>query len=444
MPDISILLLALYGSLLGVMVGMIPGLGSAQLLGIMFGALMLLPPVEVLVFYIGLLTVSQYVDSVPSIYFGVPGETSAIPAAFEGPMLRDQGLAETALRLTAIGRIMATVVSVCLAAMIVPVIISTTWFFSNQAQVLLLIAAVIGVAWSSSSSKIWTAISMVLGYGLGTIGFHPATGQNWLTFGNINLESGVPLVTVLLGIYVVPLLIHAARNCVKTDYVMSQSVSMPSEWWRYRWCMFRSSVAGWFVGLIPGLSYILASTVCYNWERIRQKRQNQYQPGNMSTVVASETGNTAGAISTVIPLVLFGIPITGSETILYDIMLLNGADFAQGRFLSEYWGSMLTALVTASMIGLLLCWPLGRLLARVFAIVDLKILWITLLALIVAIVAYVGWYNNQMIFYITAFVSMCIIGMLLSKKVDPVSAMFMFVMQDSIDQAIFNAIQFAQ
>lgn len=444
MVDLSLLLPAVYGSLLGAAIGILPGLAPAQILAIGFVALMSMDPVALIMFYIGMITVSQYVDSIPAVYFGIPGETSAIPAAFEGPKLRDQGLAEAAVKLTAIGRTMAAVVSVALAALMLPAILTTTWFFSNQAQILLLSLAVAGIAWSSRSTPAWTAISMALGYGLGTIGFYPATGQNWLTFGNINLEAGLPLIVVLMGFYVIPVLIKSLQEHTGVSHRLHQIVDYQISWWQYRWCMLRASVTGWLVGFIPGLSYILSSTVCYNWEKIRQQRQGRYQPGNMSTVVAAETGNTAGAVSTVIPLVLFGIPITGSETILYDIMLMNGADFAQGKFLLAYWPNMLAALIMASLIGIIFCWPMSRMLGKIFTTVNLRLLWIVLLVTIVGMISYLGWYNSQMRFYLTTFAILSITGILLMKKADPVPAMFMFVMQDSIDQAIFNAIQFAR
>lgn len=430
--------------MLGVAIGIIPGMAPAQVLAISFVALLSMDPLSLIMFYIGIITVSQYVDSIPAVYFGVPGETSAIPAAFEGPKLRDQGLAESAVRLTAIGRIMAAVISVSLAALMLPAILSSVWFFSNQAQIILLSLAVVGIAWSSRSAPGWTAISMALGYGLGTIGFYPATGQNWLTFGNIDLEAGLPLIVVLMGLYVVPVLIKALHEDVKITYSPDQQESIKVGWWQYRWCMLRASVAGWLVGFIPGLSYILSSTVCYNWEKILQQRQGCYQPGNMSTVVAAETGNTAGAISTLIPLILIGIPITGSETIIYDIMLLNGADFAQGKFLLTHWPNMLAALMVASVIGIIFCWPLSRMLGKIFTTINLRLLWIVLLVSVAVMISYLGWYNSQMRFYLTTFVILSSIGILLIKKTDPIPAMFMFVMQDSIDQAIFNAIQFAQ
>jgi putative tricarboxylic transport membrane protein len=401
-----------------------------------------LEPVTAIMFYIGLLTVSQYVDSVPAIFFGVPGETSAIPAAYEGPKLRDQGLAEAAVKLTAIGRIMAGLVSVTLVAMTLPLILGNVWIFSNSAQILLLTAAVIGVGWSSRSPAGWTLLSMLLGYGLGTVGFHPATGQNWLTFGNINLEAGIPLIVVLMGIYVVPVMLKSFKDQTNIGYRLPPQSRSTVDWWRYRWVMLRSSVAGWAVGLIPGLSYVLSSTVCYNWEKIRQMRQGTYQPGNMHTIVAAETGNTAGAVSTVIPLVVFGIPITASESIIYDIMVMNGAHFAQGAFAMLWWPEMLVSLVVASIVGIVLSWPLARHTAVVFAKINPHWLWSSLLMIILAVVASLGWYNAQLSFYLTAFALMCLLGLVLANRADPVPAMFMFVMQESIDQAIFNAVQF--
>ena len=80
---IDILSFAILGSLAGVVVGLIPGIGPAQLLAVAYVALLALDPIQLAVFYIGLITTSQYLDSVPATYFGVPGETSAVPPALK-------------------------------------------------------------------------------------------------------------------------------------------------------------------------------------------------------------------------------------------------------------------------------------------------------------------------------------------------------------------------
>jgi putative tricarboxylic transport membrane protein len=205
--------------------------------------------------------------------------------------------------------------------------------------------------------------------------------------------------------------------------------------------MCQSSVIGWFTGLLPGLSYILSATIAYNWQRKKQIRAGTYQRGNMPSVISAETSNTAGAVSTLLPLLVFGIPITGSETIIYNLMLLNGADFAQGKFFLNNLGYVAVALTMATAIGLLFCWPMSKFFGNLLSKIKLSWLWMLIIMIVVASVLYIGWYNSQLQFYVISFLVMIIIGMMIRNRLDPMSVIFMFVMQNSIDQAIMIFVQ---
>jgi len=431
------------GSLLGAIIGIIPGLAPAQILGVLFVALFFLDPIQLVVFYIGMITVSQYVDSIPAIYFGVPGETSAIPAAYEGPALRSQGLGPQAIQLTAIGRIFAVTISIALCLALLPWILTSTWFFSNQAQIIMISLALVGIFFSSQSKWLLTLMAMVMGYFVGAIGYNYLLGQNFFTFGHANLIDGVPAVCVIMGIYVIPLLISELQKKHQTldFHDFDQSVKQPLELKSHAKNMCQSSVIGWFTGLLPGLSYVLSSTIAYNWQKKKQMQAGTYQTGNIPSVVSAETSNTAGAVSTLLPLLVFGIPITGSETIIYNLMLLNGADFAKGKFFLDNWDYVVTALLISSAIGLLFCWPLSRFFGKLLSKIKLSLLWTVIIMIVVASVLYVGWYNSQLVFYTVSFAVLIAVGMMIRNRLDVTTVIFMFVMQNSIDRAVMTFAQ---
>jgi len=303
---IDILSFAILGSLAGVVVGLVPGIGPAQLLAIAYLALLSLDPVQLAVFYIGLITTSQYLDSVPATYFGVPGETSAVPASYEGPRLMAKGLGQASIRITAIGRVLASSIAVVLALMLFSVIIQSTWIFKNNTQLVLLALALVGVAITSQSTWWKTMTAMTLGYVIGKVGFDYTTGQDVLTFGLPQLQEGIPLMSVLMGIYVIPLLLTELAKAITLDHVTLPPQQTAVKIGPYVPTMLRSSILGWFLGLIPGLSYILSATGSYAYEKWRRIKKSLYTPGDMHTIVAAETGNTSGAFSTMIPLMIFG------------------------------------------------------------------------------------------------------------------------------------------
>jgi len=436
---IDVLSSTLYGSLLGICVGIIPGIAPAHLMSIMFMSLFYMSPLELACFYIAILTVSQYVDSIPAVYFGVPGETSAIPASHEGVHLRKKGLGGQAIRLTAIGRLVAGFIGILLCWVSLYFIQKNTWFFSIKVQVILLSLALIGIFLSSASAKIKTLLGMALGYLLGMVGYNYNLGSSFLTLGIEDLTDGIPLICAMLGLYVVPSLIdelkkswnHARMHIVETIQETHAQVKP------HMLNMAQSSVIGWFVGLLPGLSYVLSSTIAYNWQKKKQMQANTYTPGNLPSIVSAETANTAGAISTLIPLMVFGIPITWSESIIYNLMVMNHADFSQGKFLDANLHFLATALVISSIVGLIVCWPLSRYVAKILNQLNLKMLWSAILIISVIVIFYTGWYHSQIMLYAGTFIVCLIIGLGLRGRVDPLPVVFTFLMQGSIESAAF-------
>lgn len=436
---IDILSIALLGSLAGVVVGLIPGIGPAQLLAIAYLALLSLDPVQLAVFYIGLITTSQYLDSVPATYFGVPGETSAVPASYEGPRLMAKGLGQASIRITAIGRVLASSIAVVLALMLFSVIIQSTWIFKNNVQLALLALALVGVAVTSQSTWWKTVTAMTLGYVIGKVGFDYTTGQDVLTFGLPQLQEGIPLMSVLMGIYVIPLLLTELAKSISLDHVTLPPQQTAVNIGPYVPTMLRSSIMGWFLGLVPGLSYILSATGCYAYEKWRRIRKSLYTPGDMHTIVAAETGNTSGAFSTMIPLMIFGIPITISEVILYNLMMTNGADFSRGTFLYTNYSWLLWTFAIANVIGLIFCWPMAVRMAQWVSKINLRVTLISIIIVVSVAVLWQGYYSQMLLLYLVLYAIMIMIGLSCLKiKLDLLPVLFVYLLQNNIDQAVFN------
>jgi putative tricarboxylic transport membrane protein len=435
----EIIFYALLGSVSGIVTGLIPGIGPAQLLAIAYVALLTLDPIQLAVFYVGLITTSQYLDSVPATYFGVPGEVSAVPASYEGPRLMSRGLGQQSIRLTAIGRIVASVIAVTLGVTLLSVIVQSTWVFKNNVQLALLLMAVVGVAVTSQCNWWRTIIAMTLGYGIGKVGFDYTTNTDILTFGIPQLQEGLPLLSVIMGLYVIPLLLVELAKTVRlqTNPVTQNTDALSIK--PYVSTMLRSSVMGWFLGLIPGLSYILSATGCYAYEKWRRIKSKLYRPGDMHSMVAAETGNTSGAFSTLIPLMIFGIPITISEVILYNLMMTTGADFSRGGFLLSNYHWLLGSFLLANILGLIFCWPLAVRMAHWVSKINLRVTWISIITVVSLCVLWQGYYNQMILLYSVVFAIMIVIGLLCMRyRVDLLPVLFIYLLQNNLDQAMFN------
>ena len=127
----------------------------------------------------------------------------------------------------------------------------------------------------------------------------------------------------------------------------------------------RGSMIGYICGFVPGVSTVLSTNASYSFE----KKCHPNSPGK--TLVASETANNSGQFASMLPLLLIGIPITGSEVVLYSLLVDAGWSPFQFDNISTnvdvIFKKIVPWFVFANLIGLLVAWPLAKTILKVFA-----------------------------------------------------------------------------
>jgi TctA family transporter len=181
----------------------------------------------------------------------------------------------------------------------------------------------------------------------------------------------------------------------------------------------------------------LSSNASYSLEKWIHRKQ--YQPGNSQACVACETGNSVGAYSTLIPLLFFGVPITISESLIYDLMLNAGVIFQQGQFLTNNIWTITVAFLLCSLIAMLCSWPLAKFFLSMFNILNTRALYLVAIMMCVATVGVIGWNENRLLTYLISFVLLLIPGLYLKQK-DTLPLIFVFIMQNSIESTISDLV----
>lgn len=426
------------GVVLGTAAGLIPSVSPGRALMLIAAFTIYFNPLQLMVLYISLLTVSQYVDAIPSIYLGIPGASSSIPAATESQGLRQRGLCDDAIRLTAISRLLGTLIAVTITAPIIVLMISATWIYSVKFISVILLIALVGVAMTGRDRWPLTLIMMLCGGLLGLIGYNPVLNSEILTWESDVLYNGIPLICVMLGLYVTPRVIFFVIPKGAFD---QSATTASSDTWSSMWpTTWRSSLLGTATGLVPGASYILSSTVCYTRTKQLRLRQGMYHSGDIHCVVASETGNTAGAFASLLPLLLFGIPITLSESVVYDMMVSQGADFSQGNFIVQHWPTLCAIFLSASAIAFIICWPMARPLLRMLISVPTVALQISLFVTIITSIILVGHQHGNVVFYLVCWIMLSLVGWSL-RKIDCLPLIFTFILMPHIEKNTMTLIQ---
>lgn len=435
--DMSTVTFLLAGVIAGAIAGFIPGIGNTI-------ALMLLFPVflgvddasNIVVFYVAMLSVGQYTGSVTSTVFSVPGELSSLPAVKEGHRLYRRGLGSLSLSGCAMGSTVGSLLSIGFVLYVAQYLHEFTFLYSTKFMSGVLVFVLVFLVFGKYNHWIINLFLCMLGYFLAMLGTNSLNEHQTLTFGIDQLLYGVPMFCVVTWLYVFPEILRNWNTPVPTqsgvtlhkEVKLSQHLSLIVKHWA---SVARGSVFGFFLGLTPYLTTVIASNVSYGFETwLRKKKKSYDDQGDYASLVASETANNAAALSSLLPLLLLGIPITSSEAILSEIVTANGYFFDIDTFY-EFFVKISYCLLVINLLGLCIAWPLSKYF-HIFYLLKLKSIYVGVLIFCVFITFYIGIYNHDLLYYICVSVVFAVIGYLL-RRIDTMPLVFVFMMQDGIE-----------
>ena len=181
-----------------------------------------------------------------------------------------------------------------------------------------------------SDSIIKGIISTLFGAVIALIGEDTITGQFKMTMGIDELESGMALVPLLIGVFVISEVIIQAEKAAKVKMIdfAGDKIDDPTAhyftWAEFKRCiplMFRSSIYGSLIGMMPGLGSSVACFVAYGEEKRKAKNKDKWGTGVVEGIAAPESANNAVSGPSMIPLLTLGIPGSTIAAVLIGMFL---------------------------------------------------------------------------------------------------------------------------
>lgn len=420
----------LSGIAIGTIAGFMPGIGIFTSLTILYPLLSNIDTLNLLVFYVSLASTTQYIGNITSTVFAVPGEASSLPAVKEGyPMfLRGQG--NLAISGCAIGSFVGGIAALGLTVAVAQYLPGIYNFYGSYAQSTTLILIVLLVC--LFSGPVWIAIATAaLGYALSKIGCDPGAEACFMTFDNNDLTTGLPFISVASAIYILPTLLKTTSFAPSSNKISLTDYSGQFRYWVKNYSSsIRGTIIGFFAGFTPGVSTATSSNLAYTIEKWIQTRKGRYSIGNYPSLVSAETANNAGAFTTLLPLLVLGIPLAASEALIYELVISKGTVIGQSFDLSLFY-LIAVALVITNFIALMIAWPLSGVVLQLHKI-NLKYFNLAIVFILILTVAYSGGQSYQLVYYLTVFLVLVPVGLLL-RNVNTLPLIFLFLLQDRID-----------
>jgi len=333
------ILWCILGVLSGVLFGVIPGAGPFLAIATLYPLLQILDPFNILLFYISLLITTNYTNSVTGILYGIPGDAAAVTTARHGHKLFLKGKGHLAVSNNAISSTIGSVFAIILFLLFLPSIYNVFRFYNSTLQLVIICTAIVFLT-LLSKQKIWKTVSLFLFGGvLAKIGFNNTTFETWGTFGIDYLTLGIPFSAVMICLYILPELlkfrdveIGEQKKINKFGYDPSTITSTGI-----------GSFVGFWCGLIPGVTNILGSYLSANFVK-----------KDLNKIAAAEAANNSGALSSLLPLIILGIPIVGSEVLIYYLIVTKGFTFSVDTM--SYFTDILYFIPIVLIICVVLSW----------------------------------------------------------------------------------------
>lgn len=308
---------ATVGTLIGLLYGIVPGLGPFIAVATFYPFLLSVSPASIMMYYVSILIATNYANSVTAIIYGVPGDATAIPTAKIGHKFFLKGYGSLAVSSAAISSTVGVIFSVLLFIVGLPVIISFFSFYNSIIQTIVISFSILLITLFTNQNKIITVLLFLFGVFLSHIGIDTVTFESFATFGNGYLSLGIPFSAIMVGLYMVPEIFKIQLLSVTepkkiSKFGVGKGILFPS---------LVGSFIGFWCGLIPGITNILGSYVSSSVV----KRFSRLP--NLKSITAAEAANNSGALSSLLPLLILAIPITGSEFLVYYLMIQNGFSF---------------------------------------------------------------------------------------------------------------------
>ncbi|MBN1957817.1 MAG: tripartite tricarboxylate transporter permease [Desulfuromonadales bacterium] len=372
--------MVLFGCFMGSLIGMLPGLGPITAVALMIPVTYGLDPTTGMVLLAGVYYGAIFGGSTASILINAPGEAATVATALDGYPLARQGYPGKALAVAAYSSFSGGTISVIFLMVFAPMLASISTSFQSADYFALMILGLTAVSAFSGRGSVLKALMMVvLGLMLATVGTDQTSGVQRFTFGSLELLDGIEFLLLAMATFAltealsIVLTRDESSDSFKPKAIGFKSLAVSKKEFKLiAPTIARSSLLGFFIGVLPGAGATLGSFMAYGMERnlAPPEEQKKFGKGSLRGLAAPETGNNAASSGSFVPLLCLGIPGSGTTAVMLGALIAYGIDPGPRMFTDSpevFWG-VIMSMYLGNIFLLILNLPLIPYFARLLAI----------------------------------------------------------------------------
>jgi putative tricarboxylic transport membrane protein len=330
--DPANLLAVLAGTLLGIVIGAVPGLdasvGTALVIPLTYG----LTPVQAINMLAGIYAGGVYGGQIPAMLFRVPGASEAVMTTLDGYPMAQRGEAGRALGLGLAASVLGGLFGAVVMIFLTPPLADFALEFGPAEYFALAVLGMTAISSLGTRSQGKAMLAGLAGMLIASVGIDPITGISRLTFGSPALLGGVSFIPLIVGLFAAAEVynqIRARAGAPAGEEVAGARlvrVEMPPlrDLWPLRWVLARGAIVGTWIGILPGVGATTAAIIGYAQAVRFSRHPERFGTGIPEGIVSAETANNAAASGAMIPLLALGIPGSATTAIMVGAFLLHG------------------------------------------------------------------------------------------------------------------------
>ena len=378
------ILLMVVGILLGVIIGVLPGLGGANGVAILLPLTFSMSPTSAIIMLSCIYWGALFGGAITSVLFNIPGEPWSVATTFDGYPMAQKGQAGEALTAAFTSSFVGALFAIVVITLVAPLVASFALKFGPAEKFAVYFLAFCSFIGMSKEPPFKTLAAMMIGFALAAVGLDQMTGVLRLTFGFSELLNGFDFLIAVIGLFGIgEILLTMEEGLAFKGRSANINLKVVFETWkslpRYWLTLLRSCIIGCWMGITPA-GATPASFMSYGIAKRTSKNGRKFGTGEIEGVIAPETAAHAAGTSALLPMLALGVPGSPTAAVLLGGLLIWGLQPGPMLFVEQkdfVWG-LIASMYLGNIVGLIIvltCVPLFAAILRIpFSIIAPVIL----------------------------------------------------------------------
>lgn len=364
--DVEVLLTIFLASLLGILIGSIPGLTAVMGVALLVPVTYFMDPVPAIAAIASLAAMAIFAGDIPGALLRIPGTPASAAYVEDAHAMCQQGRPERALGLSMASACTGGIIGVFLLMVAAPLLAKFATNFSSVEYFWLALLGLSCAAIISTGAPLKGVISLLFGLWVASIGIDEVAGQARFTFGSIELMGGVSFIPAMIGMFALSEIIRnlsVSAPAVKPP-VMGPVFAGLGGNLRRRWRnLIRGGLSGSIIGALPGAGADIAAWVAYAVAKRRSVTPEKFGSGHDEGIIEAGAANNGALSGAWVPTLVFGIPGDSITAIVIGVLYLKGLE--PGPIIFIKTPELVYAIFISFLLANLLLIPMGWFVIRV-------------------------------------------------------------------------------